>query len=128
MENKFQCENRHHVPGKGWKRCTYYAAYEIFALTEKGKTYLHLCEKHHDQFVESGKTIYIDNPFQSLDICPECGSKIDFSTSLPICSGDHPISGKTHRFLTERYPSLFQKAQIPEVNGERICQGEVSKS
>ena len=118
MNHNFQCDNRHHVPGKGWKRCTYYAVHEIYAQTETGKAYIHLCAKHHNLFTESDRIIYSDHPFPSLDICPECGSAIDFSHGVPLCSGDHPISGKTQRFFTERYPLLFNKSQNLEVQRE----------
>jgi hypothetical protein len=106
MDNQ-QCEHRSHVSGKGWKRCTYYGVHEIFAeITPGEKSYMRICGKHYDEF---GKTkILREEIVPALDICPECGNPIEFSKGIPLCSGNHPISGKLQRFLTERYPLFFQ--------------------
>jgi hypothetical protein len=116
MDN--QCQHRTHTAGKGWKRCTYYAVHEIFAEVTPGeKRFVQLCGKHYDLEVNSGIKVFRDEIIQKQDICPECGSPIEFSKGIPLCSGDHPISGKTQRYFTERYPEYFQQ-KILEVQGE----------
>jgi ATP-dependent helicase YprA (DUF1998 family) len=102
MDSQRQCEHRSHMPGKGWKRCTYFAVQEAYVETEQGKEFVRLCKKHFDESDQS--RIIRTNSFPEVDICPECGSPIEFSKGIPLCSGNHPISGKTQRYFTERYP------------------------
>jgi hypothetical protein len=117
MDHNFVCEHRHHVPGKGNKRCTNFAVHEVYVSTPNGKQFMKLCAKHYDFLLKLNVEILQYAFFPATETCPECGADLDFSKNIPLCSGNHPISGKTQRYFTERYPEYFQQ-KILEVQGE----------
>jgi hypothetical protein len=121
MNHNFLCETRRHVPGKGNKRCTNFAVHEVYVSTPNGKQFMKLCAVHYDQFLRLGTEILKHTFFPATESCPECGADLDFSKGMPLCTGNHPISGKTQRYFTERYPEYFQPKTL-EVQGEIKCQ------